>query len=380
MKKLFLGASMAGLVLSVSCSHDRMVEAPKAEEQAAVSYTVPVEEALAALQSDLDAMQTRGAARTVADVQTLFGSGVAGTRSAGEDAPLAYVVNFEEGGYAILGADLRQDPVVAIVNENSMTPETLAAAKRAVDAGEEVDTPTYVNALVADYLVRSLAENQPRIDVGTWEIKEHKTSMILTKWGQNGVYGSNLNPATVAICQLVVYNKKFNRVGFDRLGVYAPNWTLLNTAATAKTPVGNCAGEVARLCSVMDETILINQNGRTIIETIVHIMRSTMRNYYVVQAFSIGGVNDMNWVVDSIRNMLYENNMPVYFEGSTSTGSRHAWVLDGWQMKEYSSDGGREYLVYCNFGQDGVNDGLYSFGAFRGYNNDKQFITYNFGD
>ncbi len=345
-----------------------------------MAFSGPVEEALAALQSDLDAMQTRGAARTVADVQTLFGSGVAGTRSAGEDAPLAYVVNFEEGGYAILGADLRQDPVVGIVNENSMTPEKLAAAKRAVDAGEEVDTPTYVNALVADYLVRSLAENQPQPRIGTWVIKEHKTSMMLTKWGQNKHYGYNLNPATVAISQIFVYNAKYNRVVFSRLGGYTPNWTDLNRAAVMTEPTGGVEEEVFLLCSVVDETIRLNQNGRTTAETVKEMLTRSMSSYKMVQLFEISSVLDIEMYANRVRNMLWENNMPIYMEGVSSTAGRHAWVLDGWQKKEYSSGGMSQNLVYCNFGQDGVNDGLYSFGSFRGYNNDIQFITYNFGD
>lgn len=160
--------------LSVSCSQDEMADAPKGDELPAVSYAVSAEEALAGWQNMPDGMRTRGKARTVADVQTLYGSEMTATRTAGEDAPLGYVVNFEEGGYAVLGVDLRQDPVAAVVNGNSMRPRTLAAAKRAVDAGEEVDAPTFVNAMVADYLVRSLDNNEPRPRIGSWEIKENK--------------------------------------------------------------------------------------------------------------------------------------------------------------------------------------------------------------
>lgn len=382
MKNFLFIASLAGAGLLVSCNHDQMADAPNVNDQAVVSYTVPVEEALAKLQCSLDAMQTRSSSRTVAGVETLFGSEVVGTRAAGADAPLAYVANFEEGGYAILGADLRQDPVVAIVNENSMTPETLAAAKRAMDAGEEVDTPTYVNALVADYLVRSLAENQPQPRIGSWEIKEHKTPMLITKWGQNKHYGYGLNPATVAISQIFVYNRKFNRVGFAQLGGYTPNWSALNTAATMVEPTGGCEEEVFKLCQVVDDTILLNLKGRSTIETVEDIIRRSMSSYKMVQIWDVSTSPDdmMSLVSGRIRNMLYLNNIPIYIEGVSSTGSRHAWVIDGWQMKEMQGTSMRQYLVYCNFGQDGVGDGLYSFPSFRGYNNSLQFISYNFGD
>ena len=366
--------------LSVSCSQDEMADAPKGDELPAVSYAVSAEEALAGWQNIPDGMRTRGKARTVADVQTLYGSEMTATRTAGEDAPLGYVVNFEEGGYAVLGADLRQDPVVAVVNENSMTPRTLAAAKRAVDAGEEVDAPTFVNAMVADYLVRSLDNNEPRPRIGSWEIKENKGSMMLTKWGPDGVYGDDLNPATVAICRILGCNERFGRISFDQPGGYIPDWTLLNTAATMKTPTGNCAEEVAKLCSAMDGTIRVAQGSRTTIETIVRIMRSSMREYQLVQSFSVDELGDMYLVSGRIRSMLFENNMPVYVEATTSAGSRHAWVFDGWRMRECPGGSGCQYYVRCNFGWQGVNDGVYSFGNFLGYDENPEFISYNFGD
>lgn len=364
-----------------SCSQEGVAEAPNGEEQAA-SYTVSVEEALAHLQSTMDGMETRAAGRTVSGVEILLRSELSATRAAGDDQPLAYVVNFDEGGYAILGADLRQEPVVAIVNENSMSPETLIAAKRAVDAGEEVDTPTFVNALVAEHLEQALAENAPLPRIGTWEIKEHKTPMLITKWGQNKHYGYNLNPATVAISQIFVYNRKFNRAGFNQLGGYFPNWTQLNFAAVMTEPTGGVEEEVFRLCSVVDATILGNLNGRTTIETVLNMLKRMPSSYKMLQIRDVFSTPDdiVMTAAGTVRSMLYENNLPIYMEGASATAGRHAWVLDGWQMQQMSTSSLCQYLVYCNFGQDGVNDGLYSFGSFRGYNSSMQMITYNFGD
>lgn len=381
MKKFYLFASLAGLGLMFSCSQEGVAEAPNGEEQAA-SYTVSVEEALAHLQSTMDGMETRAAGRTVSGVEVLLRSELSATRAAGDDEPLAYVVNFDEGGYAILGADLRQEPVIAIVNENSMTPETLIAAKRAVDAGGEVDTPTFVNALVAEHLERALAENAPLPRIGTWEIKENKNSMMITKWGQNKHYGYNLNPATVAISQIFVYNKKFNRAGFTQLGVYFPNWTQLNYAAVMREPAGGVEEEVFKFCSVVDGTILGTSKGCTTIETVFYMLKGMPSSYKMLQIRDIlSNPDDLTMMAaGTIRSMLYGNNMPIYMEGVSTTAGRHAWVLDGWQMQQMSNSSLRQYLVYCNFGQDGVNDGLYSFGLFRGYNSSMQIITYNFGD
>lgn len=380
MKKKMLLASLAGLGLLASCNHDEISEAPKGGEPATVSYAVSVEDALAQLQSTLDGMQyTRASEREVGDVLTLYRNELAGTRAADGDAPLAYIVNFEEGGYAILGADLRQAPVVAIVYEHSMAPATLASAKRAVDAGEEVDTPTFVNALVADYLERSLAENEPRPRIGTWKIIEDEPSKMRTKWGPNYPYGSNLTSATVAFCQFLVYNKQFNRIGFTSLAGYTPDWNQLKKAATTPKPERDYESEVHKFCLTTDDAIRMNMtDGRTMIATVKELMTKFMPSYKSVQLMDLPstGVDIMS---GRIREMLYNNNMPILIEGKNSSSNRYAWVMDGWQMQEY--DGMmRQYYVYCNFGKEGVSDGLYTFGNFLGYNNEWQFISYNFGD
>lgn len=376
MKKSFLIVLLAGLGLSVSCSRDRIAEDPQKGVCSATSYTVPQEEALAELQHTLEGMQTGGRTRGVMEVQTLWSNEIAETRAAEEPVPLAYIVNFDAGGYAILGADLRQEPVVAIVNEGSMTAETLAAARRTGNTGEAGDSPVFVNAMVTDYLVKSLAENAPQPRIQDWVIKEHKMPMLLTKWGPRNAFSTGC----VAICQLLVYNGRFNRVRPPQfMGYRIPDWTALSAAAATATPSSTCKDQVDNLCIEVNSLIWPIQSGTRQIETITTKIQRSASSYYknthFINLISSHDISDA--AAGRIRSRLWENNMPIYMEGNSPTAGHHAWVIDGWMLKELPTGIGWQYYAYCNFGLNGSGDGLYSFSVF-GACEDLAYICYDF--
>ena len=47
----------------------------------------------------------------------------------------------------------------------------------------------------------------------------------------------------------------------------------------------------------------------------------------------------------------------------------HAWVIDGYKKRKYVSSSGhvdkRQYLVHCNWGWGGCNNGYFSSGIFK---------------
>lgn len=376
MKKLFSIVMLAGMILSASCSHDRIDEVSEKGTFPEESYTVPEEEALAELQHMLQGMQTRGQTRTVANVERLHSSELIGTRGAtGEDAPLAYIVNFEAGGYAVLGADRRQKSVLAIVNEDSMTAEKLVAAKQASDAGEKVDATTFANAMITDYLVRSLAENTPQPRIG-WTIKEHKLPMMLTKWDWKRY---NFEPGCIAICQLLVYNGKFNRVCPGQfMGYLISNWNALKAAATTPQPALDYSGYVDRLLEAVNYTLLSSDTPTMTIDKIVTKMkRSCPNEYKMLHTNYVTPGYMVSEATSRIRDRIWENNMPVYMEGTLPAEGYQAWVMDGWMMREILPGTNRQYLVYCNFGQNGHGDGLYLVDTFDACEN-LGYIYYTF--
>lgn len=207
--------------MQIGCVRDTELSGMAPDNGCEKVAALPVDEALSDLRQQLDAMRnsTRSATfdeETVAILRRSdFGTTRAATEAAGDS--LAYIVNFADGGYAILGADPHLPSVIAIVEKGEMTPETLVAAKRSTDSGERIDTPTYIDALVADYILRTSDDPTPVARIsGDWVVKEHQPSFIKTKWGQNGIYGKycvndkgemvGAGCVTVAISQILAYN------------------------------------------------------------------------------------------------------------------------------------------------------------------------------
>lgn len=98
---------------------------------------------------------------------------------------------------------------------------------------------------------------------------------------------------------------------------------------------------------------------------------------------------------------IFPKKLPFYYSGKSSTNS-HAWVLDGWLLRErrvitryaflptqYHTES--KEFVHANFGWGGQKDGYYTFNAFytdrgpvspqsiedRDYDHDFSAVTYN---
>ena len=147
------------LILTSACSRDfdengRQPVAPEPEPEQ--GYVVSVEQALVNLESELsmicDNETTRATAprRYIRAVRSVAYDDVApATRS--EEMPddvadLLYIVEFADGdGSAVLGADSRVEPVLAILDETVLTPEDFARADIASD-----DITSYMAALMVN--------------------------------------------------------------------------------------------------------------------------------------------------------------------------------------------------------------------------------------
>ena len=104
---------------------------------------------------------------------------------------------------------------------------------------------------------------------------------------------------------------------------------------------------------------------------------------------------------DKVRDMIFVKKLPFYYSGKSSTNS-HAWVLDGWLLRErrvitryaflptqYHTES--KEFVHANFGWGGQKDRYYTFNAFytdrgpvspqsiedRDYDHDFSAVTYN---
>ena len=181
---------------------------------------------------------TRAEERTIACVETLhpqrLGHGNAQPHRQ-TTPPLAYIVNFAEGGYAVVGADSRQGGVVARVEKGSMDAATLAAAKQSIDKAEaeaDIDLATYVNSKVAlqlqaierapeaDRSIRSGGAPQHTVDAD--RNQQHKIENGWDQWSPFNQYyyqqtGNNypVGCVALALAQVMIYNKHKHDVGIN---------------------------------------------------------------------------------------------------------------------------------------------------------------------
>lgn len=329
------------------------------------SYDVSEEAALSHLRSMLDGFsKTRTSAYSfdAEDVQTLRTGAVQQTRSEADEA-LAYIVNFDEGGYAILGADRRLAPVIAVVEQGTMSPETLAAAKEKMDAGEELDLATYIDATVVGNMIRTL--NDPTIAPSTIvdiELVESAGPLMRTCWGPQDI---NAPSSTIALAQMLLYNAKYKEHYPSLIYNHGVNWNLILEAAT--TPhLGDGAGYNRTSLNDLTKAITagiearLGGSGDTQIERVIGLMKRT-ESYYELYSYeyfyhSIG--------FNLARDMILNKNLPVFMNKQETETNSFSWVIDGWLKYKYTNVAPGEGVqgasyVFVNFGMGGTHNGYY---------------------
>lgn len=373
-------------------------------------YYVPVDKALAALDAfEGGHGETRTAEREVSTVEVLSRSAVVPQTRAGEvveDAPLAYIVNFQGGGYAVLGADTRQNGVIALVEKGSLGAETLATSKQALDTAKgAVDLHTYIHGTTVTALLDLQETPQTRyipdegdgpiitgggINVGFATTIEYQAPLLKTEWTQWAPYNTKCSwiegrevPVgchAQALAQVVIYNRSVHGYGSITLGgpvgggSYTPTWYLLEKAIETPVPAWEYMNEVSNLLYWLGVKMQMTYSPLMSIAKMIHVI-PFLQDYLGYKNVSYKPVS-----MDDIRQLVWVKKAPIEVDGGvkeeyhsenldlTKPGN-HIWVVDGWQklrheMKipivnttyyTYSS------YVHCRFGYAGELDGWYLF-------------------
>lgn len=384
---------LSGFIASGGCTRDEVLPLEEATAPAQ-SGCVSIEHALEALSrfNDGEALTRTAEVPAVAHVDVLMRSDVepaTRTADAGQDAPLCYIAQFEGGGYAILGANDKQAPVVAYVPKGSLTAQELADAKAAADRGEDHETPTYINACVVEYLqdaAEGLVENEAEIaeNVETrTDIPIHweplKETLMFTEWDlwapYNGSCGTdrfgNPNSAgcvAIALSQIMIYNMVNFGIGpnsihhptfYTQGDVYYPVWLSLNKTIDGATPPNN-------QFILRDLADFIHEIGRSV-GMIYKSDESTAFDNdaakFLNQVVKYKNVSLRTATATDMKKMIATNKTPVF-----ASGNSHAWVIDGWrETKEiFTNAAGGSITInynyfYCRYGFGGESDGWYLF-------------------
>ena len=456
---------LAILGLLVGCTRDPTTEEapqPPSVPEQKISHVVPVEQALEDLQGLLEAIDapaedgaaTRsGGIRRVKSVTTVSPEALnpGGTRSetTTDVEELLYIVNFEnEAGYAILGADDRLEPVYAVVDEGSLTTEdfryAVTVTPEQAEADGELVFPLQIVAQAAlggigtggtggggiggpitDIGHLGPGGQQPvGVDYGPWETKEQSGILLKTRWNQTAPY-NYLCPiengkscfagcVPVAVAQILVfnalnYNKKFYQIGNQPLS--ESMWLNIEKAVTYPQLVKTTGTGETMNAQTWAVAYFINKMGGEAVGAKYHSddggsPAPTKNVVKLLQHLGNIGLGYSNIVLSSIttskvRDMIFVKKLPFYYSGKSSTNS-HAWVLDGWLLRErqmatryallptqYHTES--KEFIHANFGWGGEKDGYYTFNAFytdrgpvspqsiedRNYDHDFSAVTYN---
>lgn len=376
-------ALLTGSAALSGCAHNESDPLIAAASDA--PHLVSVERALAALeQFQPGGAETRSQKPAVAGIETLTRNGA--TRNTASDAPLAYIAHFEGDGYAILGADDRQAPVVAYVPKGSLTAAELSAAKTAAQVpGCELNVQ--VRAAVVNYLEKAAANVLPYETSSAPEETASSdrqrivgppappTILLECEWDQGAPYNASCDlvggiraktgSLALALGQVLISNHRYFRIGptsityrISPMGAYraySPNWSLLYEAVTSATLPANAAlrTELSQLLMVLGK-VTGTQYG----------INESVTDPWNVYLFLYNHLQDYNNILlgapnaELIRKMVLIKKKPVIAFSSY----KQAWVIDGWQEMSSTSPNGQTVTLdyyHCRYGNRGIDDGWY---------------------
>lgn len=320
-----------------------------------------------------------------------------------------HIVGFNEGGYAVLGADDRIPSIIAIVEDGELTAESYAHMAKNGVTYDEYGVPAVfpdilVYAAMADSLggfipddviwIDPLPDPDPlpdyeTIDYGDWSYFSGGDVMLNTKWSQSAPYNMYApiesgdhcvaGCVPIAIAQIMTYNAYELGVQPTNLqpAVFCMNvdlqpiyWPGVLSVLPEK---GSFKGSDSGSVNAMATARLIREIGRAVL-TDYGASSSSTKSKYVEGFFAENGYQGVAYVRYKdyrVANMLNERK-PVYIDGYDRTVDiGHAWVIDGKMLQRrthyYKNTQGQtvhtEYgwrnLLHCNFGWGGFCDGYY---------------------
>lgn len=387
-KSFFLLLLAIGLA---SCNNDDLVDAKERLQNDAASFKISPNEAkveLGNFVNQLNATNKRmRSTNALKMAEVLPIRNRAQTRSVSQDNlenrnsdidTLMYAINFANGqGFALVAADRRTTPILAIIDEGSFCVDSLKEDKdegfltfldNAIEM-EIQDIKNYGESLQT----RSLANNG-------YVISAIHNPILHTKWSQQSVYGKYC-PNNIAGCviiataQILSHYKTIDHVNWAHNGITGSSdlhWNKIisdcdnNNGTLISSSVATSADEVAHLVRYLGIALGADYNKNST-GTKSSKAIEWFNKYGRLKASSLKGYNEK-----AILSAIETGN-PVFGRGNSGKkkvlGIRvgwkggHAWVYDGSLVA--SKDGKTNNFVHCNWGWGGYKNGFYVSKAFN---------------
>lgn len=387
------------IILLQACQNDdynKIIEDNKTE---ANPYKISPEEATQTALEFMKSIKENFATRNASfDESRLHVSGVEAislgknkTRSLGYDIDidtLMYAVNFgDNGGYAIVSADNRTDPVYAIIDNGTFTQDKLTS-----DNGLTYFLEHAIESMLTDIKENTESGSATRA-LSDWETMLLGFPKLSVNWGQGYPYNmycpnDYTGCVAVATAQILSYYRTIGSVRWsynNTSGSAVLNWNRIiqdSQANNGKLTMSNApqsSMEVAHLMRYLGVALDADyKSGSTSIDSDKAI--KWMRNWGGLSAGSLKKY-DSNAILQAFSNLggglgtgLIFNNKLVYARGNSgrkkvlgitvSYSGGHAWVIDAAMMARNKNDGKFYHLVHCNWGWSGSDNGYYKSGVF----------------
>lgn len=380
-----------GKTLPISSSEDQILENTIQKE------SVPFEDAMKTLteflsDTPLPLSVTKGDGGRVVKNSGVYYSQE--TRKESNPTPDAYVLNFEEGkGFAILGANDRVAPIIAVTDKGSVDPETLQVSAGSCAANENTARLSeFIESLLRVGATpvggdRGLGDggnepapfypdepgdpgpdgpNIPYIhysahinttwDQGEWNSAELYNNYCYENFLFDGFMYVLTGCSTTAMAGIVEYNrfpttltvnnKTLNYAAMDEY----PNANWLSSGS-AKDDVGRLMGAIYH--NVF--RLFIRPDGTCITPAQIE---NCMNLFGYTNVVRLQGSSFTSEMKTAIKEMLNDNK-PVFISAipSSNISKAHSWVID--EIK-----GRKTHEVHCNWGWSGLCDGFFSTSCF----------------
>ncbi|MBR2115508.1 MAG: C10 family peptidase [Alistipes sp.] len=378
MRKIF-AIFTALLLLSCSTNHDEVVVSVKQNPTTKITK----EQALKNLYGELKIIdaETRagGEARKVKSIKSLEG---AKTRSGNAlDNDLLYIVEFEEGqGSAVLAADNRLEPVIAVLDSDVMTAEDFAS-------DDMDDIGAQMASMIEDYATfASIITPIPLLPAPGHSVRDtiyrvHVHPLLTTKWGRNYPYnGLSIDEADsydlptnmVACAQILKYYNGPSVINNTNI-----NWSLLSFVEN-KGRLLNFTSAYSEVAKLMSLLVDMDMSSYSILQSLGYDVE-----FVSVPEEVLLDTDGLNIIKESITE-----HRPVIMSATVNEmmGPYHAWVVDGCldytaryiraverignietgeTIVEYITQETEYNKLHCNFGEDGKFDGYYTYRIFN---------------
>lgn len=346
--------------------------------------------------------------------------------------PVLLLTNFtNNSGFAVLQPLFDEDDMavdewenpsslkyIAITDSGAMTSAELISygndytSEETITPAElyiETEDDFYIGSTEPQKLIASLVlsythrkENDPLYDLPNLEdtidysevdevAEEQVGPLLKTKWDQGipfNAYVHTYNDAgdrrplgctTIAAGQILTYLK--NRSLFSYFGIYTSQWSNIenedftqynNSYNNLSTAADNTAKMLKQIADGIDVKYNYGGRGGTFAypKQVQRYLEDDL-GYNIDRQISGRKAKRLKNIVNSLND-----NKPVFMAGLGDLKRGHAWVVDGYMSNEDSTTAKHDFLIHCNFGWGGDNDGWYLIDTITSnLNNDKLLDT-----